>query len=80
MTAFGFNVAAPLVDDLEHLDVDAPLRAFQGRSLITYFDAKGGTPPRDAVAWSARLGARPRSDLPDSHEFPGRHASAGHGG
>jgi uncharacterized protein len=61
--AYGFDVAGPLFDDLERLDLRAPLSEFAGRSLITFFAPRSGPTPHMLVAWASCLGAPSRSLL-----------------
>jgi pimeloyl-ACP methyl ester carboxylesterase len=57
---YGFLAAAPLIDELETLDVTVALSEFSGSSAIMYFRPKEAPPPPPVHAWGALLGAPSR--------------------
>lgn len=60
INVFGFSVTAPLIDELEALHLEKPLREFPGHSTITYFASRCEPPPRDVADSATLLGAPDR--------------------
>jgi pimeloyl-ACP methyl ester carboxylesterase len=60
MTVYGFPMAAPLIRDLETLDLEGPLREFAWSSAILYFAANNQAPHREILKMSEWLGGEGR--------------------
>lgn len=57
VTIYGFPMAAPLVDELDRLELAPALRSFRGKSAILHFAPRAAPVPRALHEWGGMLGA-----------------------
>jgi hypothetical protein len=60
ISVFGFPTAAPFIDELEAMDLDAPIANYPGKSAVLYFANTATVTPPAVQQWSQRLGGASR--------------------